>query len=102
LVGHLYAAGDRRWKDFLIQTIVMALIVALAFGGINNAAHAGGLVAGLPIGYVLGKERNPRRHQVVLRTLATLLLVASVASLAAAQISPLWRYVRQYEYERGG
>lgn len=97
LVGYLYAARDRRWKDFLVQTLVMGLIVALAFRSINNAAHLGGLLAGLPMGFAFRKERRPGRRVLIANLLATLLILASAASLVLAQASPLWKGAREIE-----
>jgi membrane associated rhomboid family serine protease len=99
LIGYVYARRDPRWKQFLTRAVVYLVIMSfLPF--INNSAHVGGFVVGLPLGYAFYKERQPWKHDRVFGIVAGVLLLASVGSLALSQMSPAWRMTRQMEIER--
>lgn len=100
LVGYLYAAKDPVWKQFLMRVVVYAAIFAVALP-VNNAAHIGGCVAGFPLGYVFYRENRPWQKAALFRVVAGVLLLASLASIALSQRSPLWREVRRAELDQG-
>lgn len=94
LVGYLFAKRDPEYKQQLGYAVVMALVVGLVWN-VNNAAHVGGFVAGLPLGWLFFKERRPDRLRPVMRALAVLAVLASLASLVVVQRSPWWRIMAQ-------
>jgi membrane associated rhomboid family serine protease len=89
-VGYLFAKRDPEYKRQLASAIVMALIVGFLMR-VNNAAHVGGFVAGLPLGWLFYKERRPDRLRPVMNALAVIAVLASLASLVLVQRSPWWR-----------
>lgn len=87
ILGFLWRRGDPRWKQFAGQTVFYALIFGFLIRA-NNAAHIGGLVAGIPFGvfFAPGAPKPARTWQKIV---AWGLLLLSVGSLAAARYSPL-------------
>jgi rhomboid protease GluP len=100
LVGYMYAARDPAWKQLLVRVLVYAVIFAIAFP-VNNAAHAGGFVFGLGLGYLFFKERRPWQRTRWLGWIAGVLVVASLASIGLSLSSDAWRMVRQQEIRQG-
>lgn len=87
LVGFLYARRDPMWKQVLGRVLVYAAIFAIALP-VNNAAHLGGLVSGMALGYLFGTERQRwARLTPWYNRLAALLVVCSVVSIAASYVS---------------
>lgn len=80
-VGELASRKDPQSQSLLFETLAYAVGLALLFS-VNNAAHAGGFVAGLPLGYALDRERFRGRREMLLRWLATGALALSVVSIA--------------------
>ncbi len=101
VVGHAGAARDPSWKEQLIRLIVAGVVIALIMP-VNNAAHAGGLVSGLVLGFVLYYEgRRGWRRDWLFRPVAALCVLASLGSVVASTQSDVWRQVREVEIERG-
>lgn len=95
VVGVLARRRDPRWKPFVFQTLFYTLLFGFAVnaGGssisVNNAAHLGGLGAGVLFGLLwAGKGAQ---EGLFTRGVAGLLLAASVASLVLAELSDRWR-----------
>lgn len=99
LIGSLYARRDPAWKQV---TLRFALYSALYFVmlPVNNAAHAGGFVLGLPLGYLFHKERRPANHNLLFRWLAAACIVLSLASIVLCAASDVWRKERVSELRR--
>jgi fructose-specific phosphotransferase system IIC component len=71
--------------------LIYALLLTLALGRIDTAAHLGGFFAGIAIGYGLyWEQRELRLHRTAV-ALAALMLVSSVASVVLSSLSPAWR-----------
>jgi rhomboid protease GluP len=100
LVGYLYAARDPAWKQLAVRVIIYAAIFAFAFP-VNNAAHAGGFVVGLGLGYLFYKERRPWVLSRVFGWVSGVLVVASLASVALSLSSNAWRIMRLEEIRQG-
>ncbi len=99
-VGYLYAAKDPAWKQFLVRVFVYAVIFAIAWP-VNNAAHAGGFAAGLPLGFLFYRENRPWQRNKLFSVVAAVLVLASFASIALSHRSPYWQELRRVELERG-
>lgn len=89
ILGFLWRRGDPRWKQFAGQTIFYALIFGFVIRA-NNAAHIGGLVAGIPFG-ILFAPGAPKPSRPWQRVVAMLCIVASLGSLVAARMSPYYQ-----------
>lgn len=96
VVGYLFAKRDPEYKRQLAYAVVMALVVGIALQ-VNNAAHAGGFVAGLPLGYLFYRERRPERLRWLVNALALASVLASLGSLVLSQRSPWWRVFEHEE-----
>ena len=88
MIGMLAARRDPLWKKALGQMLVYALLLSLAFGGIDNAAHLGGLFAGLVLGFAFHFELTKLRLHRTMVAFAALMLVASVVSVVLCTQSP--------------
>jgi membrane associated rhomboid family serine protease len=93
LIGYLYARGNPAWKQIGAQVVLYAVLFAVMLP-VNNAAHAGGLLSGLPLGYLFCKERRRHRHAWAFRWLAGAFIAASVASIVLSHTSDVWRAER--------
>lgn len=99
LIGYVYASKDARWKQFLMRAVVYLVVMAfLPF--INNSAHVGGFLTGLPLGYAFYKEKQPWKHDRAFAIAAAVLVVLSLASLGLSHLSDAWRVTRQLELQR--
>lgn len=96
-LGLLIRRRDSRWKAFAVEAVVFAVLFGFVVNtfpaskiAVNNAAHLGGLVSGVAFGLAFA---GPRRWAPpwLGRGAAALCLLASVASLILAQLSPRWR-----------
>jgi membrane associated rhomboid family serine protease len=85
IIGFLYARRDPVWKKFFARFAVLALIFAIALP-VNNAAHIGGFVTGVPLGYLAYKETRPWRLSAVFGWVAALLVAASVVSVVLSRL----------------
>ena len=97
LIASLAMRGDRSWRESLVRTVVHSFAFYFVLHT-NQAAHLGGLAAGLALGVVFAREARPWRHELAFRIAAAAMLAASVASIALATRSPLWK--RQEAIER--
>jgi membrane associated rhomboid family serine protease len=101
LIGYLYARKDPAWKGMMIRLVLYSLLFAFAFP-VNNAAHLGGLLLGLPMGYFFYKERRPWRLDRVFQVAAVVLVIGSIASVFACIASDAWREERVREIQKQG
>jgi rhomboid protease GluP len=93
LIGATYHMGEtgkayrsQLWK-WVIYIVALMLIPGL---GIDNAAHMGGLVAGLALGYFIPTGEPETRHGEILwntLTVLTMLIIAGSFGLMALQIN---------------
>jgi membrane associated rhomboid family serine protease len=97
VVGVLLGRRDPEWKRALVRNIVYALILSLLMPGVNNAAHLGGLAAGVGLGFVFQREPRRLKLELPLRVLAGLALALTVATVVLATRSPLWQVMRARE-----
>lgn len=98
-IGYLYRSGDSRWKQALMRSVIAMVLISLLFSA-NNAAHVGGGVAGMVLGYLSFKEHLWRRFASTWRVVAIAMVVASVVSIGLCYQSPAWRTVREIERQR--
>lgn len=101
LIGTLYARGNPAWKQIAVRFGVYAVLFAVVLP-VNNAAHAGGFLAGLPLGYLFYKESRPWRRHRLFRWCAGIGLVLSVGSVTASHLSDVWKVERAREILRQG
>lgn len=99
-VGYLYRARDPRWKQALGRAVIGAVLIALLMPA-NNAAHVGGAVGGLVMGYASFREALWRRFSQAWRLLAVLLTLGSLSSLVLANMSLVWKVQRAVEIHNG-
>jgi rhomboid protease GluP len=99
LIGMLYARRDPAWKHVALRFGLYTALFCVMLP-VNNAAHAGGFVLGLPLGYLFQKERRPAKRERVFRVLAALCIVASIASVVLCNNSRFWRASRALEHSR--
>lgn len=79
-IGTLLSRRDPRARELIFQQLAYAVGFALLFS-VNNAAHAGGFLAGIGLGYWFEREAERRRHESTFRLLAWTGLALSVASV---------------------
>lgn len=80
-------AGDQISKT-LFRWMAFIVVFGLVMPGIDNAAHLGGFVAGLALGYLLPlRDRASSTAGFAYATLAAMLAVVAVGSLAIQGIS---------------
>lgn len=91
ILGWLIRRRDPRWKSFAVQAVVYSLMFGVMIRA-NNAAHLGGLIAGVGFGLVYAGGRR-RWAEPLVNLGAALGLLLSVAALALALRSPLWRAI---------
>lgn len=89
ILGWLIRRRDPRWKQFAVQAVFYSLVFGLMIRA-NNAAHIGGLIAGVGFGLVYAGGRR-RWAEPLVNVGAVLGLLISAAALALALRSPLWR-----------
>jgi rhomboid protease GluP len=81
IIGVLAARRDPNWKKALGQMLLYALLLTLAFGGIDTAAHIAGLFAGVGLGFAFHVEQRTLRLNGTMGVLAALMLLSSAASV---------------------
>jgi len=86
-IGVLAARRDPNWKKALGQMLLYALLLTLAFGGVDTAAHIAGLFAGVGLGFVFHFEQRKLRWHGIMSVFAVLMLLASVASVVLSVLS---------------
>jgi membrane associated rhomboid family serine protease len=97
VVGVLLGRGDPEWKRALVRNIVYALILSLAMRNVNNAAHLGGLAAGVPFGFLFQRERGRFRLNRLMLALGGASLLLAVGSVVLSARSPAWQGMRAIE-----
>jgi len=97
LVGHLAASRNPAWKPYLVQTLVLAAVLAILPMRIDNAAHLGGLAAGVALGFAFRKERRPRRQDRLFGWLGAGLIALSLAAIVLSDLSSQWRIQQALE-----
>jgi rhomboid protease GluP len=75
LLGDFLAKKDPRFQQFLWRTIFYSMIFYFAMGT-NQAAHMGGLAAGMALGFFFGKERRPWHREKYFKAAAALCMLA--------------------------
>jgi rhomboid protease GluP len=75
-------------KARFVPWLIYGLILGFAIPGVDNAAHIGGLLAGMAMGYFLGEQRLARRVRGVWEGLAVATAVIVAASFVLAARSP--------------
>jgi rhomboid protease GluP len=100
VVGILYGRRDPEWRRVLVRNLIFAALLAFMPFGVNNAAHLGGLAAGIALGFLLHEERRRLGLGLVLTPLAVLAVVGSMAAVGLSSRSPLWQQLRAEELRR--
>lgn len=98
-VGVLWARRHPNWGRVLVNYLVYAAIIGYVLPA-NNAAHVGGFFAGIVVGALFERERQPRRRDGLMKALGALCLVACAASVVLSARSPVWKLVKQAEVQR--
>ena len=99
ILGWLGRRRDPRWKHIAVQAVFYGLVFGLAMPGIDNAAHVGGLLAGIVFGFIYAGGRR-RWAEPLVNAAALVSIVVCVASLIMAQRSPLWRDLERRTRDR--
>ena len=88
-LGKIYRAQLWRWVIYIFALGILGPF--LGFGGVDNAAHFGGLVSGFLLGYLVPEgEPETRRAEIAWATLSMLsvLIIAGSFALMALQLNP--------------
>jgi rhomboid protease GluP len=96
-IGALIIRRNPGWQRVFTSNLIMALMLGFMFPQVDNAAHAGGFVAGIVLGILLELERQPRRRDRLVAALAGLGALAAVAAIVLSARSPIWKQVRLLE-----
>lgn len=99
LLSQMMLRRDPRWKSLFVRTLIYSFLFYFALGT-NQAAHMGGLAAGLLLGAAFHLESRPWKVAAFTVPLTVLCLVASPVSVALSAWSPLWRAVVEMEQQR--
>lgn len=91
-VGYLVATRDPAAKQVFLNYLLLAVAMALVFS-VNNWAHLGGFVLGLPIGFAFAKKQPKKAPPLWVSVGALVVVVASVLSIALS-LATLY-FVRQ-------
>jgi rhomboid protease GluP len=95
-VGVLMARRNQNWKRVLVNNLVYCAILGFVLPA-NNAAHLGGFVAGIALGALFEREKQPRSRDGLMRAIAAVCLLLSVGSVVLSARSPIWKLARQAE-----
>lgn len=96
ILGDRIARRDPTWKSALVRTVVYSFVWWLVLHT-NQAAHLGGLAAGVAVGFAYANEARPWKRDGLANLLAAISLVAIVLSILLPQRSPTWRRLRELE-----
>jgi rhomboid protease GluP len=99
-IGALIIRRNPGWQRVFISNLIMAFALAFFVPNIDNSAHAGGFVAGLLLGLLLEVERQPRKRDLLVATLALVGVLAVLASITLSALSPVWKAQREAEVAR--
>lgn len=99
LLGWLIGRKDPNWKQFAVRAVIYSLLFGF-FLKANNAAHVGGLVAGIVFGFVWANERRPYRRSVLANGFGALAMLGAFASIALARLSPVSEAASQQEQQQ--
>lgn len=96
ILGTLAARRDPRWKGFALRAVFYSVLFGFAVNAsgtgilVNNAAHVGGLVAGVVAGLFARRPPSPAsRSTRIANAIGALAFAASIAAVALAWMSPL-------------
>ena len=81
LLGDFLSKKDPRFQQFLWRTIIYSAIFYYAIGT-NQAAHMGGLAAGIGIGFLFGKESRPWYREKYFKAAAFVCMLLIVVTFA--------------------
>jgi rhomboid protease GluP len=95
-VGVLMARRSPNWKRVLVNNLIYCAILGFVLPA-NNAAHLGGFVAGIALGALFEREKQPRQRDGSMRAIAAVCLLLSVGSVVLSASSPVWKLLRQVE-----
>lgn len=98
-IGALIIRRNPGWQQVFMTNLIMAFALSYMLPNIDNAAHAGGFVAGVVLGLLLELERQPRRRDRLVAALAGVGAVAAVAAIVLSARSPVWKQVRLWEVQ---
>jgi membrane associated rhomboid family serine protease len=87
LLGDRMARRDPVWKEMLTRTVVHSFLFYFVLKT-NQAAHMGGLAAGLALGALFARERRPWARDGLFAALAAASGLAIVTSLALPHLAP--------------
>ncbi len=91
-VGLRFAQRDPEWKRLAVTGVGYAVAMYLLLGSaVNHAAHVGGLLSGIGLGWVAVRAGHRRSVDTFFRVLAGLLIAATLASIALSLASPVAR-----------
>ena len=96
-VGLLYAHRNPHWKRTLWTGVIYTVLVSLAIGAVDTAAHVGGFAAGAVLGFALFKEQRQLRLDRAQAALAGVALISCVASVVLSARSPFVEDARNEE-----
>jgi rhomboid protease GluP len=95
-VGILRARRDPEWRRSLARNLLYALLLSFALR-VNTAAHIGGFVVGIALGFAFERTRRYAGLEQAFRVVAGLLVVAAIAAVALSAHSTAWQSMRARE-----
>jgi rhomboid protease GluP len=98
LIAHMAIGKDRRWKQMLVRTILQSFAFYFVLHT-NQAAHLGGLAAGLLLGVYFAKEKQPYRRDGLFTSFALAALVLTLVAEMLVQRSAAWTVEREAEHQ---
>jgi membrane associated rhomboid family serine protease len=97
VVGILWARRDPEWKRAFVRNLIYALLLSVALGNVNTAAHLGGFAAGIALGFLFGREPPRWKLEWPMRIFALVGVCSVVASVVLSMHSPVWQARRAHE-----
>ncbi len=99
LLGDRLARRDPGFRQALVRTVLYSVVWYFVLRT-NQAAHLGGLAAGMGLGVLFAKESRPWRIARAVNIAAGVCLALCVVSLVLPHFSPEWRVLRSLEEQR--
>lgn len=96
-IGTLIVRRNPGWQRVFMSNLIMAFMLGFFFRNVDNAAHAGGFLAGFLMGLGLELEPQPRRRDALMTLLAGLGVVLVLGSIVLSARSPVWKEIRRFE-----